>query len=280
MKETQNKSEFKVYQADECCTFRKTKEQFGGLSNMASGFPLKVNGITFLSSEALYQACRYPSNSDAQRKIIAEKSPMTAKMVGKPFSSDCRVDWDLTRIKIMRWCLRIKLAQNYLAFGKILESTLHKPIVEESNKDDFWGAIRDKNDNNIMRGVNALGRLLMELRQIYFEKGLSYDIFVVEPLKIPNFLLFNEPIQRIDARLTFYEGLKSQLRLHEVAKPFVPEQPEVRDYPQTTLPLNIVKEPEPVEYKKNETDVVKKKPVSKKQKVKVDKYAGQWMLPF
>ena len=36
----------------------KTKEVFGGLSNMASGYPLQINGVCILTTEALYQACR------------------------------------------------------------------------------------------------------------------------------------------------------------------------------------------------------------------------------
>ncbi|RYG21198.1 MAG: NADAR family protein, partial [Chitinophagaceae bacterium] len=79
---------------------------------------------------------------DVQRKIINERSPMTAKMVGKPFRIDTRLDWDNIRIDIMYWCLRVKLAQNFVSFGQILESTFNKQIVEDSNKDPFWGAIK------------------------------------------------------------------------------------------------------------------------------------------
>jgi ribA/ribD-fused uncharacterized protein len=136
--EVNKKNELKVYNANESCIFRKTKEMFGGLSNMASGYPLTVNGIHILTSEALYQACRYPHLPDIQEKIIREKSPMAAKMVGKPYRNNSRPDWDETRVKIMSWCIRIKLAQNYTEFGKLLESTLDKYIVEDSHKDDFW----------------------------------------------------------------------------------------------------------------------------------------------
>lgn len=154
------KHEHKIYKANECCIFRKTKELYGGLSNMASGFPLKVNGVQILTSEAMYQAWRFPHLQDIQDKIIKEKSPMSAKMVGKPYRSISRADWDDTRIRIMRWCLRVKLAQNFFEFGKLLESTFDTPIVEDSSKDDFWGAIRDKHDENILKGTNALGDCL------------------------------------------------------------------------------------------------------------------------
>ena len=52
--------ELRTYEPEECVVFRKTAEAFGGLSNMAAGFPLKVNGVSVRTSEALYQACRFP----------------------------------------------------------------------------------------------------------------------------------------------------------------------------------------------------------------------------
>ncbi|SFE53198.1 NADAR family protein [Spirosoma endophyticum] len=213
--ETSRKHEGKLYYADECCVFRKTKELYGGLSNMASGFPLIVNGVHILSSEALYQACRFPDRLDIQEKIIKERSPMTAKMISKPFREHTRDEWDSIRIKIMRWCLRVKLAQNFIEFGRLLETTQDKPIVEDSKKDDFWGAIRDKENPNILYGVNALGRLLMELRQFYNQNRYSYEIFVVEPLNIANFDLYGHPILRIDERLKFLSFIKKHLCIDE-----------------------------------------------------------------
>jgi ribA/ribD-fused uncharacterized protein len=208
------KYEIKVYDAKTSCVFRKTKEQFGGLSNMASSFPLLVNNINIRSSEALYQLCRFPNLPDVQEKIIKEKSPMTAKMVSKPYRSQTRNDWELQKIKIMRWCLKVKLAQNFIEFGKILESTYDKSIVEDSGKDDFWGATRDKINENQLKGVNALGRLLMELRQFYNDMRYTYDIFVIEPLNIPDFLILGEPIKIIDERQNFISFLNKAIHLN------------------------------------------------------------------
>src|SRR2546427_654299 len=136
--------------------FRKTKESFGGLSNMAGGFPLRVNGILVLTTEALYQACRFPHLPDVQRLILGERSPMTAKMKSKPHRLNSRPDWDQVRVKIMRWCLRVKLAQNWRAFSELLLKTGERPIVEESRKDDFWGA--KPVDERTLVAVNGLGR--------------------------------------------------------------------------------------------------------------------------
>ena len=84
--------ESRIYCRDECVVFRKTNEAFGGLSNMAPGFPVPVNGILILTVEALYQACRFPHLPEVQRLILEQRSPMTAKMVGKPHREESRPD--------------------------------------------------------------------------------------------------------------------------------------------------------------------------------------------
>lgn len=278
------KHEHKVYNANECCVFRKTKELYGGLSNMASGYPLKVNGVHILTSEAIYQACRFPHLPDIQEKIIKEKSPMSAKMVGKPYRNNSREDWDDTRIKVMRWCLKVKLAQNFFEFGKLLESTFDKPIVEDSSKDDFWGAIRDKQDENILKGTNALGRLLMELRQFYNEKRYTYEMFVVEPLNIPNFTLFGQKIDTIDERETFISTIKKSTRYFEIEnlKNWTPKE---KEYSKAESEQPIVSEPTFEEVKKEKETILSKKK-TKSKSTRKQKETGkndttiQTTLPF
>ena len=74
----------RTYVSGEAVVVYKTKEDFGGLSNMASGYPLQINGVRILTTEALYQACRFPHLPEVQREIIGQHSPMTAKMKSKP----------------------------------------------------------------------------------------------------------------------------------------------------------------------------------------------------
>jgi type I restriction enzyme, S subunit len=186
----------RTYLPIECVVFRKTKEDFGGLSNMAGGFPLRVNGTMIWSSEALYQACRFPLRPDIQEIILYERSPMTAKMKSKPFREYTRPDWERVKIKVMRWCLRVKLAQNWNQFGQLLLFTAQKPIVEESHKDIFWGAKRQKDGTLI--GVNALGRFLMELRH-ELRSPASKDMRRVAVPEISEFKLLGEPINTVEA---------------------------------------------------------------------------------
>jgi ribA/ribD-fused uncharacterized protein len=188
--------EHRTYNRQDCAVFRKTAEEFGGLSNMAGSYPLRVNGVHILTSEALYQACRFPHLPDVQRLIIAQRSPMTAKMKSKPYRKDSRSDWDAVRVGIMRWCLRVKLAQNWERFGSLLLSTGERPIVEDSRKDDFWGA--KPVDEEALIGTNVLGRLLMELRELL--RGSDADsLRVVSPPPLPGFVLLGREIGVIKA---------------------------------------------------------------------------------
>jgi ribA/ribD-fused uncharacterized protein len=181
------------YPRREAAAFRTTDGPFGALSNMAPGFPLVVGGIRFWTSEALYQCCRFPHLPEVQRLIILEKSPMTAKMKSKRFRSQTRPDWEKVRIKLMKWCLRIKLVQHPQRFGELLRATAGKPIVEESVRDPFWGA--KPSEDGILRGKNVLGRLLMELRDEVLQPNALPE--VVEPPELPNLLLLGRSVERV-----------------------------------------------------------------------------------
>jgi len=189
-------SQVRTYDRAESVVFLKTKERFGGLSNMAPGFPLRVNRVRIRTSEALYQACRFPHMPEVQQLIIGENSPMTAKMRSKPYRRVSRHDWDFVRVKIMRWSLRVKLAQNWREFGRLLLSTGDRPIVEQSRKDDFWGA--KVADDGTLVGMNVLGRLLMELRE-QLKGDEAESLRFIEPLAISEFLLFGQPIEAVHA---------------------------------------------------------------------------------
>lgn len=184
----------KTFVRADCATFRKTTERFGGLSNMAGGFPLRVNGIRILTTEALYQAMRWPHIPEVQKTVLDEASPMGAKMKGKPFRSQSRPDWDDVRVELMRWCVRLKLAFHWGAFGGILRATGDRPIVEDSHKDRFWGAVPSKADPNTLTGENVLGSLLMEAR----EWARGDRVRLVDPLNVVGVLLFGRSIGAVE----------------------------------------------------------------------------------
>lgn len=178
----------RAYKRKDSVVFFRTCEPFGGLSNMAPGYPIHLRGVRIRTSEALYQACRFPHLPDVQKLIIEQRSPMTAKMVSLRYCRDSRPDWYKVRVSIMRWGLRVKLANNWKVFSTLLMKTGDKAIVEESRRDVFWGA-RIVDNGDVLVGMNVLGRLLMELREQVKQRGHEV-VLNVSPPDIPNFLMF------------------------------------------------------------------------------------------
>ena len=249
----------RTYERNNCIVFLKTKEAFGGLSNMAGGFPLRVNGIRIFTSEALYQACRFPHLPDVQRIVLGEPSPMTSKMKSKPYRKDSRPDWDQVRVRIMRWCLRVKLVQNWKAFGDLLLATDDKPIVEESRKDDFWGA--NPVDERTLVGMNVLGRLLMELRE-EFKSERRDALLKVEPLEIPDFLLMGQPIPVIEALAKDSKRLapSTDASMKSVGQPSLFDQPALFDAKTVAVPMHEVNETLPQIYASSRAAITDLKP--------------------
>jgi len=177
----------------DCAVFWKTREPLGGLSNMSNEYPLVVNGVRIGSSEALYQASRYPHRPDWQREIINARSPMESKMKAKKEGRRrlSRADWDRVRVRVMFYCLQVKMNQHFGRFFNLLRSTGDRAIVERSRRDKFWGAVPAGDD--LLCGENMLGGLLVELRNEVVEwmKGDDEEAEWPEPVPpaIPNFLL-------------------------------------------------------------------------------------------
>ena len=107
----------------------------------------------------------------------------------------CRKDWEAVRVDVMRWCLRVKIAQHYIHFGIELAKTDSKFIVENSSKDDFWGAIPNHNGTEFV-GKNALGILLTEIRSILYSND-NISLLTVEPPNIKEFYFRGEVINTI-----------------------------------------------------------------------------------
>lgn len=254
---TPNNPGSRTYRRDECVVFHKTREAFGGLSNMAAGFPLVISEIPVATTEALYQACRFPLLPDVQKLILVQSSPMTAKMKSKPFRDKTREDWDDVRVAIMKWCVKIKLAQHWNKFGSLLLSTGDKPIVELSRSDRFWGAIPEPEDGKILVGSNVLGRILMDVRERL--RSVPSDFYTISPLPIANFLLLGNPILPINSETQAapdskandetkpynYKDLEQQVqRIHalldgENAKVVWNDRIQDPDYPTQTRQIDI-----------------------------------------
>lgn len=181
------------YEIEKAVCFRRTKEKWGGFSNMCSGYPLLVGGVAFRTNTALYQALRFPLNPETQREVAEQRSPLACKMKARRYRHLGRSDWNKVRVPLMRWCLEVKLAQNWDKFSKLLLDSGDLPIVEFSKKDTFWGAKPVKESPGYLEGGNALGNILVDLRNA-IQKGTLKEGNTVQPPKVGGMMVFGREI--------------------------------------------------------------------------------------
>ena len=152
-----------TYPASECVRIHKITEPWGVFSNFFHT-PITVEGVTFDTSERLYQTMKF-IDSEAVRQVYGKKGnpKMTAKrLFNEGFQ---REDWGQMLVDAMKFCLTLKYQQNE-EFRKALEDSKGKYIVEDQSTftkktPDTWG-VKLQGDSYV--GPNLLGRLLMELR--------------------------------------------------------------------------------------------------------------------
>ena len=184
----------KYYIRSDVITFLKTHDKWGELSNMCAGFPIQIADIIIKTLEAFYASMRYPLYPSHQLEIISKPSPMGAKMTSKKYRKDERPDWSEIHVQLLEWCATLKLLQHWNTFGPLLDVTGDMPIVEETNKYDmFWAARRTKDNPDILEGTNIFGQILMNVRTFY-RKHKNDEIYVLEPMDIPNFKFLGQEI--------------------------------------------------------------------------------------
>lgn len=115
--------------------------------------PIVMDGLSFPSGEAAYQAQKEPTK--AKRKEYEHLPPGEAKKRGQ--LADLPINWNAKRIGIMTDVVRRKFQAPRLA-AKLL-ATEDAELVEFNNWGDFfWGFCRGK-------GENHLGKILMKIRK-------------------------------------------------------------------------------------------------------------------
>ena len=153
----------RVYNRDEVCPFRFTREAWGAFSNFAPlAAPIAAGPWTFSTSEALYQAAKFGAAPEVQRRIAGAPTAREAAAIGRGTPDGLNPDWNAQRVNAMRWVLRMKREANAAAIDAALARSGERVIVEVSTRDAWWGA---KPAGDTYRGHNVLGRLWMELRQ-------------------------------------------------------------------------------------------------------------------
>ena len=159
-----------TYPISECVAIRKVKEPWGIFGNFAPT-PIIINGVTFKTSELLFQLMKFKE----KEPILAVYNAKTPKMIAKHWEkTHRREDWGRMIVDAMKFCITQKYEQSE-DFRKELERSKGKYIVEDQTSfpkktPDTWGVKQQGSD---FIGPNLLGRLLMELR----DKGkLDYQL--------------------------------------------------------------------------------------------------------
>jgi ribA/ribD-fused uncharacterized protein len=125
--------------------------KFGFLSNFYS-CPVRVDGVTYPSSEHAYQALKTIDPIERE-KIRCAKTPGSAKKLGRKVKM---ID-DFDRLRVMRRVLWAKFRPG-TSLSQMLIDTGDRFLIEGNNWNDvYFGVCRGK-------GQNILGILLMERR--------------------------------------------------------------------------------------------------------------------
>ena len=141
--------------------FCKVADPLGSLSNMANRHPIEIDGVSWPSTEAAYQAMRFPHRPDIQEAIRQEQNAFSAKTLAHKHKDETRKDWDDVKVQAMAYVITRKQDQSAV-FRRDLESTMGMDVVELSTKDGFWGAQPRGAD---LVGRDVLGGLLTQLRE-------------------------------------------------------------------------------------------------------------------
>lgn len=134
-----------------------TKESYYGFSNFTPStiFIVDEYGFKYHTVENFYQASKTMSKSI--RRLFIGITPYQSKKLARTYP--LRDDWGVEKYNVMREGLRQKFQDE--VFGQLLKLTGNRQIIEWT----WWGDIIWGMSSKTGEGCNALGKLLMELRE-------------------------------------------------------------------------------------------------------------------
>jgi ribA/ribD-fused uncharacterized protein len=165
---------------------RRVRDPFGYLGNM-SPHPVSYHGAggEFATAEALFQALRFPRDSQTREEIRRARSPMAAKMHAKRHVARMHVvPRSAQDLENMKFVLSLKVVRHVEVKDGLL-STGDRHIVEDCTARQtesclYWGAaLRDRE----WFGRNTLGQLWMEVR-VRLRAVMQDDKCVPEQLRL------------------------------------------------------------------------------------------------
>lgn len=135
--------------------------EFFYLSNFSDYSFTDNNGRRWKTVEHYYQS---EKTNDPKEKLLIQnaKTPEIAKKLGRKVK--LKKEWDNIKVDVMRNALKFKFNQNKDIRDKLIGTDGYYLIEGNDWNDTFWGEVNGK-------GLNVLGKLLMELRDYYIRGG-------------------------------------------------------------------------------------------------------------
>lgn len=132
----------------------------------------EMNGIKFNCAEQamMYRKALLFNDKETAIKILMEKFPSKQKALGRQVIGFDNSIWEKEREPIVREILLKKFSQDESSLIALFK-TGNKVIVEASPYDQIWGIGLSEDDSRAhstdsWMGLNLLGKLLMEVREI------------------------------------------------------------------------------------------------------------------
>jgi len=138
--------------------FYNAKDPHYGFTNF-SPHPIEYRGKVYPTSEHLFQSFKFQD----RRPLLAEHirtcsdKPSVALSEARRFQREVRPDWMKVHVTKMDETLLLKFRQHPSLKKELLE-TGDAELIEDSDKDSFWGVGADR------KGRNELGKALVRLR--------------------------------------------------------------------------------------------------------------------
>jgi len=138
--------------------FYHRRDPHYGFTNF-SPHPVLYKGKMYPTSEHLFQSFKFHGHRPnlAEHIRTCSQWPSVAFQEARRFQPEVRHDWKQVNIEMMERTLRHKFNQHQDLKDELL-NTGYAELVEDSDKDSFWGIGADR------RGRNELGKALERLR--------------------------------------------------------------------------------------------------------------------
>lgn len=141
---------------------------FRGVFSFLSNFypcTMLFEDYKFTSAEAAFQSakCYHLSDAIAMQDMTAKEAKRKGRTVRM------RKDWEQVKVQVMRDVLRAKFDENPSLKTMLLQTAGYTLIEDNAWHDNFWGDCSCEKCRSTP-GQNRLGKLLMELRDLYLNE--------------------------------------------------------------------------------------------------------------